>query len=971
VALDRFMRRLYRSTLLNAERTGATLPPNPLAPGNEAGFLAWLLQTPDERPDARLNRYLAAVYAERPDLQKAFPDPDGANFQSFATWVRHEVQEGRLDTRFSDLPLPPSPTRLRLNAAMQLARVERRVTAVPVPGTGNQRVRLNMAGSLRRLDRVVTAAPLPASADRMQVNLSRSLGRLERRLAAVPVPGTGNERVRLNLAKWLGRAQRRLTVVPNVKIGSQRPSAEGTVREELAPGIRVSGYLRTESGVGELGRLALATVEKAGIATASYVDTNAPSRQRHPFEPSGLDLNVNLICVNADELPNFARRVGPAFFTDHYTIGLWAWELEEFPHKFAASFDYVDEIWSISEFARQAIATISTKPVYAFPLPIVEPQVDMTVGRSQLGLPDGFMFLFCFDLLSIFERKNPLGLIEAYSKAFRPGEGPLLVIKAVNGQFEAGSLERLKLAASRRPDIIVLDKYLDPETNMALMVASDCYVSLHRSEGFGLTMAEAMALGKPVIATAYSGNLDFMTADTSYLVPWAPGKVPIGCSPYRAGARWAEPDLDAAAQIMRKVYNNPLLAAEIGRRAKPHVLADHGLDTRASFVLERFDAAQAQLLERNRYKGRTESSAAAVTTSPIMDTARRPRDLDVPSNHPHAARVYRRLVWRALRSHDDHDREVHVQLAGAIDELSTEMAVLRAESDRFEALGTRAHTALRADIEGQQELLDSQQPRLDAQEQRLERLEAPERWRKLGEAIATSEQLHAIPFMTKPEMLLATSSDGRPAIGYREGSELSDGYASFEDVFRGPEEMIRERLRPYISLLIHHSPVLDVGCGRGEMLDLLSRSGIDAMGVDIDPAMVQRAKGKGHQVIQQDAVEYLAAQPSASLGAVFAAQVIEHLQPDALLRLLLEAQRALRPGGVLILETVNPYSIQAFKAFWTDLTHRNPIYPEALTVYCAEAGFQEALVMFPNGSGDLASDRWTEGEYAVVARKKT
>jgi hypothetical protein len=99
VALDRFMRRLYRSTLLNAERTGATLPPNPLAPGNEAGFLAWLLQTPDERPDARLNRYLAAVYAERPDLQKAFPDPDGANFQSFATWVRHEVQEGRLDTR--------------------------------------------------------------------------------------------------------------------------------------------------------------------------------------------------------------------------------------------------------------------------------------------------------------------------------------------------------------------------------------------------------------------------------------------------------------------------------------------------------------------------------------------------------------------------------------------------------------------------------------------------------------------------------------------------------------------------------------------------------------------------------------------------------------------------------------------------------------------------------------------------------
>ena len=119
---------------------------------------------------------------------------------------------------------------------------------------------------------------------------------------------------------------------------------------------------------------------------------------------------------------------------------------------------------------------------------------------------------------------------------------------------------------------------------------------------------------------------------------------------------------------------------------------------------------------------------------------------------------------------------------------------------------------------------------------------------------------------------------------------------------------------------------------------------------------------------EQDCLDYLEQQPDSSVGAIFSAQVIEHLPADILLRLLRECRRTLQPDGIMVLETVNPYSIQAFKAFWTDITHRNPIYPEALAVYCAEAGFKETLVIFPNGSGDLVADRWTEGEYSVVAR---
>ncbi len=382
----------------------------------------------------------------------------------------------------------------------------------------------------------------------------------------------------------------------------------------------------------------------------------------------------------------------------------------------------MDEVWSISTFASEAIAGVSPKPVYAFSLPIVEPRVVAEKGRSELCLPDGFMFLFCFDLLSIFERKNPLGLIDAFSRAFRPGEGPTLVIKVINGQFETGSLERLKWAAGERPDILVMDKYLDPATNAALMATCDSYVSLHRSEGFGLTLAEAMALGKPVIATGYSGNLDFMTAETSYLVPWVPGKVPVGCSPYPAGARWADPDLDAAAQIMRKVCESPSEAAKVGERARAHVLAKHGVDARAPFLRERFSTAQRDLderLEQVTVAQPVQDAGPIVSRPSLVDIAAGRAPVDAPSNHPHLARAFRRFVWRLLQSHDDHDRDVRIQLAmaleGAFAQLSTlgnDVGRLAGELGQLDEETGELEEILREEM-GKLDRLDSHVGRID------------------------------------------------------------------------------------------------------------------------------------------------------------------------------------------------------------------------------------------------------------------
>ena len=200
------------------------------------------------------------------------------------------------------------------------------------------------------------------------------------------------------------------------------------------------------------------------------------------------------------------------------------------------------------------------------------------------------MFLFMFDFFSVFERKNPIGLIEAFCRAFRPGEGPFLVIKAINGDARLPLLEKLRAAAADRSDVIIIDKYWLAQEKNDLLGLCDCYVSLHRSEGLGLTMAEAMGLEKPVIATGYSGNLHFMTVDNSYLVDYVTQAVPVGCSPYPEGVPWADPDLDHAAECMRRVFDRPDEAVRKAQQARQDILTKHNLQTTSAVLIKRLES---------------------------------------------------------------------------------------------------------------------------------------------------------------------------------------------------------------------------------------------------------------------------------------------------------------------------------------------------------------------------------------------
>jgi glycosyltransferase involved in cell wall biosynthesis len=363
---------------------------------------------------------------------------------------------------------------------------------------------------------------------------------------------------------------------------------------ELAHGVNIAGYFKTESGVGEHGRRILDGIRSAGIPFATVTLRAMFSRHDHPFEDSGrgAPYRMNVVCVNADEILHFRHDVGPQLFEGHHTAAFWAWELAEFPDSLRPAFSTVDEVWVGSDFVRDAIAAHTEKPVITVPLPVGVPAASPGV---EVPFKDDspFRFLFVFDFLSVFERKNALGLIEAFGEAFEPGEGPTLLIKTINGSRALVDLERLRAVAAERPDIRVVDSYLPIEQREALIATADCYVSMHRAEGFGFTMAEAMAAGVPTIGTGYSGNMAFMNDENSYLVPYTLEPIPPGCGPYREGAVWAEPDVSAAAALMRHVYEHPEEARARARIAARDIAERHSAERMGKFIAERLAAVEA------------------------------------------------------------------------------------------------------------------------------------------------------------------------------------------------------------------------------------------------------------------------------------------------------------------------------------------------------------------------------------------
>lgn len=338
-------------------------------------------------------------------------------------------------------------------------------------------------------------------------------------------------------------------------------------------GVHLYAYFRGQFGLAECARLYTHALLEQGYPVSLHdTELDVP----HGFNDRSFDLessphvlhDVHLLFVNPDYLDAAMDKVGRARFKGGYVIACWFWELEHVPDSWLPALEQVDEILVASAFIENAFKLVTDKPVFRLPIPIGEPQ-DSCLTRADFGLEDDrFVFLSTFDFNSSIERKNPFAVVDAFRMAFPPERDDVrLLIKSSNGQrYPERFLELLQQAAAD-PRILVRDEILESWHLHALHRCVDAYVSLHRAEGFGLGLAECMYLGKPVIATGWSGNLEFMGADDSCLVDYAIRPVEKGEYPFWQGQRWAEPDVAHAARCMRRLADDSAYASTVGERA--------------------------------------------------------------------------------------------------------------------------------------------------------------------------------------------------------------------------------------------------------------------------------------------------------------------------------------------------------------------------------------------------------------------
>jgi glycosyltransferase involved in cell wall biosynthesis len=478
-------------------------------------FLAWLEGPAPVGRALGVTRYLYyRLLRERPDVMRAYPQLDGADSVGFVGWC---WTFGRDEMGIPERFMPPRSTAPSLDG--------------PEAENGSE---FDRAGD--GSDQVGTRFE--------DVNLAAK-------------SSSGEDRAR------------------DVRSHLHLPASES----ELA--VRVSGYLSRALGLGAAARGYAQALEAAGVAVStatvplhhlSLPGGLEPGYGEHGFEDiSGEQVrsSFEILAINADELPDFVERMGNGYFHGP-RIGIWGWETNTIPQRWRRAYELVDEIWVYSRFMAENIGAVAPVPVIALPPPVQSPSDQVEVTRLGVS-EDAFMFLFVFDYMSTIQRKNPVGLVEAFAQAFAPGEGPQLLIKTINAPLRPLAEEAVLWAAHGRGDIHVVDRSLSASERDGLMAACDCYVSLHRSEGFGLTLAEAMAIGKPVIGTGYSGNLDFMNEENSFLVDYELGVVGPDCEIYPADGEWAQPSVSHAAELMREVVADPTKAAAVAMRAREDI----------------------------------------------------------------------------------------------------------------------------------------------------------------------------------------------------------------------------------------------------------------------------------------------------------------------------------------------------------------------------------------------------------------
>jgi glycosyltransferase involved in cell wall biosynthesis len=383
-------------------------------------------------------------------------------------------------------------------------------------------------------------------------------------------------------------------------------AAPRRIHPDIAIGLSLFGYFRSENGLGAAVRANFQAAQSVGInVTAHDVPSVGFERRVDPNFPISEDpppYDCLLLHVNADQVSKLETYIDPRRLRGRHRIGYWAWELGAMPLEWVGAYKCVDEIWAPSQFAANAFKQRTTKPVSVVhhPVEVPSPRKDTDILRAKFGLPtDRVVFLTAFDLNSYIDRKNPDGAIDAFKNAFveNDTEGPVLAIKFHGNYHRNSRFERFLETVSFDSRIILLDKVLTVQEISELQWCCDAFISLHRSEGFGLWIAECMARGKPCIVTNYSGNVDFTDATNSIPIGYSMVRVRTGEYPFGEGQWWAEPDMDEAVSALRDVADSAIIRGRIGSAARHYVAKHLSFPLIGSVIKERLFAGRSEIID--------------------------------------------------------------------------------------------------------------------------------------------------------------------------------------------------------------------------------------------------------------------------------------------------------------------------------------------------------------------------------------
>lgn len=496
-----------------------------------------------------ITRLLQALWLNRADLQHAFPDYKHADSVGLATWA---IAHAEKEAGFSEIYLK--------NIRGSLARYRSHQDGAKTDH--------NKLDSGNRLVRYIWD-------HRERIPLSWRLGLGE------------------NVAAWA--------------VSKSYPKMAGVSRSTSVPrefGVNLIGYMQAESGIGEAARSSFRALEASDLryCVIDYRlgNTSRMSEAIRCTYSEDAVYSINLLHVNADQSKIANEHLGTDIISGRYNIGYWYWEMPEFPEEYDFAFDQVDEIWVATKYVKDSVSARTDKPVSLIP-PNVCPEFDSYLSRCDQQLPENdFIFLHMSDVLSMHERKNPLGVISAFCDAFSatPEAHVHLVMKISNLEKQPELREEIEILLKKEKRVTFIEDYLCRNEVNNLLNNADCYVSLHRAEGFGLPIAEAMSLGKPVIATNWSGNVDFMNKENSFPVSYQLIKLEADIGPYPKGATWAEPNVNDAAEKMKAVFGDKLLVKVIGDSAKNYMSC--------------------------RYSTKNSAEAMYARISEVLDVARRP-----------------------------------------------------------------------------------------------------------------------------------------------------------------------------------------------------------------------------------------------------------------------------------------------------------------------------------------------------------